>query len=96
MNQMKYDRNSWEGIRIQISLCIMKPFFFLFFLAHGQPKLPWLKTFFYFETFAQCFILHVCHLFKDILKSAFMSSFYKHLTIANFQEQSYSIQIMQF
>ena len=37
MNRMEHDRKSWEDIRIQVSLCKS-------LLAHGQPKLPLLKS----------------------------------------------------
>ena len=55
-----------ETARYRLKYCLKGP------LNPKQPtnQLPWLKLkrFFYFVTFAQCFVLDVCHLFKDIKK----------------------------
>ena len=42
-------------------------------LAHGVPKLQWLKESSFLVAFAQCLVLNVCHLFK-----AFKSRHYVH------------------
>ena len=37
-------------------------------LAHGVPKLQWLKGSSFLVAFAPCLVLNVCHLFKGIQK----------------------------